>query len=100
MLCDAPVVMDALLRFGLENNPRAHQAMKHILGLVHDNGWPGAASLALGKFRGPGREDDPYLYANLTLLKALSRAARRRLARIANFKKRPFMWSIVGIIIF
>ncbi|MDO8491802.1 MAG: hypothetical protein Q7T04_07300, partial [Dehalococcoidia bacterium] len=37
-----------------------------------DNGWPCAVSPELGKFRGPGRKDDPCPYATLVMLKALS----------------------------
>jgi len=40
--------------------------------LLRDNGWPCAVSKELGKFRGPGRKDDPCPFANLAMLKALS----------------------------
>ncbi len=78
MLCDAPVVIYALMKFGLENDPRVQQAMNYLVGTVRDNGWPCAASPVLGKFRGPGRKDDPCPYANLVMLKALSQSAQFR----------------------
>ena len=47
-------------------------ATSYLVGLVRDNGWPCAVSKELGKFRGPGRKDDPCPFANLAMLKALS----------------------------
>lgn len=75
MPCDAPIVMDVLLRFGLETNPQVYQAMDYLMGPVRDNGWPCVASPALGKFQGPGRKNDPCPYVNLVMLKGLSQAA-------------------------
>jgi hypothetical protein len=72
MLCDAPSILFALLRFGLGQNPRIQKAAGHLAGLVRENGWPCAAASELGKFRGPGRVGDPCPYANLIALKALA----------------------------
>jgi hypothetical protein len=47
-------------------------ATSHLVGLIRDNGWPCAVSKELGKFRGPGRKDDPCPFATLAMLKALS----------------------------
>jgi hypothetical protein len=74
MLCDAPLVLYALLKFGLGTDPRVQTAASHIAGLIRENGWPCAASQELGKFRGPGRKDDPCPYANLVALKALAQS--------------------------
>lgn len=71
-LCDAPVLLYCLLRFGLGRDPRVRQAGEYLLGLVRDNGWPCAVSPELGRFRGPGRKDDPCPYASLVMLKALA----------------------------
>ena len=71
-LCDAPLLMYALVKFGLEGMPAVKAAVEHLVGLLRDNGWPCAVSKELGKFRGPGRKDDPCPYANLAMLKALS----------------------------
>jgi len=71
-LCDAPLIVYALVKFGLENEFVVQAAIKYLAGLVRDNGWPCAVSKELGKFRGPGRKDDPCPFANLAMLKALS----------------------------
>ena len=71
-LCDAPLTIYALAKFGLRNEPAVQIAIEHLNGLIRDNGWPCAVSKELGKFRGPGRKDDPCPFANLAMLKALS----------------------------
>jgi hypothetical protein len=71
-LCDAPLIVYALDKFGLEADQRVKAASDHLTGLIRDNGWPCAVSKELGKFRGPGRKDDPCPFANLAMLKALS----------------------------
>jgi hypothetical protein len=71
-LCDAPLIVYALAKFGLKDDFRVKAAINHLVGLVRDNGWPCAVSKELGKFRGPGRKDDPCPFANLAMLKALS----------------------------
>lgn len=77
-LCDAPLTVYALARFGLADHPAVKGAINHLMGLIHDNGWPCAVSKELGKFRGPGRKDDPCPFANLAMLKALSAIPRLR----------------------
>jgi hypothetical protein len=72
MLCDAPLVVYALVKFGLEDNPHVLAALNHLISLIQENGWPCAVSPEAGKFRGPGRKDDPCPYANLVMLKALA----------------------------
>ena len=71
-LCDAPLLVYALARFGFAKDPAVARAVAHLTGLLRANGWPCAVSSALGSFRGPGRKDDPCPYANLAMLKALS----------------------------
>jgi hypothetical protein len=71
-LCDAPLILYALAKFGMAHHPAVWAATSHLVGLVRDNGWPCAVSKELGKFRGPGRKDDPCPFANLAMLKALS----------------------------
>lgn len=72
MLCDAPLVLYSLIQFGLINDRRVQSAIQYLKGLIRDNGWPCVVAPDLGKFRGPGRKDDPCPYANLVMLKALS----------------------------
>ncbi|MBA4385602.1 MAG: hypothetical protein C0410_12760 [Anaerolinea sp.] len=71
-LCDAPSVLYALVKFGLEDNPRVKQGIKYLTDLVRDNGWPCACSPQLGTFRGPGRKSDPCPYANLIMVKLMA----------------------------
>ena len=78
MLCDVPSTLYALLKFGLEADPRVQTATSRIGSLVRKNGWPCAADSGLGKFRGPGRKDDPCPYANLISLKALAQSKEWR----------------------
>lgn len=72
MLCDAPVTLYALVKFGLHDDPRIQTAVEHLGGLIRENGWPCAVSSKLGSFRGPGRKTDPCPYANLMMLKFLA----------------------------
>ncbi len=71
-LCDAPLILYALASFGLQTDLQVKAATQYLVGLVRDNGWPCVVSKELGKFRGPGRKDDPCPYATLAMLKALS----------------------------
>lgn len=77
-LCDAPLTVYALIKFGLENDSRVKNAVEHLTGLLRENGWPCAVSKELGNFRGPGRKDDPCPFANLAMLKVLSASAQLR----------------------
>lgn len=77
-LCDAPLIVYALLKFGLESEPAVQTAVGYLTELIRDNGWPCAVSQELGKFRGPGRKEDPCPFANLAMLKALSEVATLR----------------------
>ena len=73
MLCDAPLLLYSLLKFGIqEKDQRIQGAFHYLTGLTRENGWPCAVSPNFGKFRGPGRKSDPCPYANLVMLKALS----------------------------
>ena len=72
MLCDAPIVLYALVKFGLGEDPRVQAAIQTLVDLVRDNGWPCAAAPELGKFRGPGPKHAPCPYASLVMLKALA----------------------------
>jgi hypothetical protein len=77
-LCDAPLVVYALIKLGVGDCPEVQAAVQHLDGLTRDNGWPCAVSKELGRFRGPGRKEDPCPYANLVMLKALSQSPEGR----------------------
>jgi hypothetical protein len=72
MLCDAPTLLYALLAMGLGDDERVQRAVEHLAGLAEDNGWRCVAAGELGKFRGPGRKDDPCPIVNVYALKALA----------------------------
>jgi hypothetical protein len=72
ILCDAPTLLYALARMGLQDDPRVQRAAAHLANAVSDNGWHCVAAPELGKFRGPGRKADPCPIANVYALKALS----------------------------
>lgn len=69
-LCDAPLLVYALAKLGLREHPAVVNAARHLSSLVRANGWPCGGSL--GKFRGPGRKEDPCPYATLAMLKLLA----------------------------
>lgn len=71
-LCDAPLILYALARFGLGDDPRLRRGVEHLVSLARSNGWPCAVSPELGKFRGPGRKEDPCPFATLIMLRLLS----------------------------
>ena len=71
-LCDAPLSVYALAKFGLQDHPAVKSATDYLAGLIRDNGWPCTVSKELGKFRGPGRKEDPCPFATQAMLKALS----------------------------
>jgi hypothetical protein len=77
-LCDSPSIAYALSCFGLGKDSRVEAAVAHLAGLAGENGWPCAVSPELGKFRGPGRKDDPCPYANLVMLKVMERLPKWR----------------------
>jgi len=72
MLCDTPTLLYALLAFGLGKDERVQRAVDHLISLVDENGWRCVAAPELGKFRGPGRKEDPCPIVNVYALKALS----------------------------
>ncbi len=78
MLCDTPLLLYALTKFGLSGHPAVQKAANYLSALVRENGWPCAASPEAGKFRGPGRKEDPCPYANLVMLKALAQFPEHR----------------------
>ncbi len=71
-LCDAPLIVYSLAKFGLGNDERIQKAVRYLVGLVRENGWPCVVSKELGTFRGPGRKDDPCPFATLGMLKMLT----------------------------
>ena len=55
MLCDAPLVSEALIRLGFGDDLRVVRSISTLSALVRENGWPCAETISLGtKFKGPG----------------------------------------------
>jgi len=57
---------------GLREDERVQRAVNHLVGLVDENGWRCRAAPELGKFKGPGRREDPCPIVNVYALKVLS----------------------------
>lgn len=70
--CDAPSIVYALQRAGFGEQPTVRRAIAHLVAAARENGWPCQAGAELGRFRGPGRKEDPCPYATLIALKALA----------------------------
>ncbi len=83
-LCDAPTVTASLVRLGLGADPGVQRSVEHLTGLVRENGWPCAVSPEMGKWRGPGKKDDPCPYANLVMLKLLAQIPAYRDSQAAR----------------
>lgn len=71
-LCDAPLVLYALARFGLSDHPAVLKGVEYLTSLVRENGWPCAVAREMGSFRGPGRKEDPCPFATLIMLRLLT----------------------------
>jgi hypothetical protein len=67
-LCDAPLLLKALVRLGYGSVAKVAAGVRTIFGLAKPFGWPCAVSPELGGFRGPGRKEDPCPFANLICL--------------------------------
>jgi hypothetical protein len=86
-LCDAPLLLLALLMAGVDYDEYIKPGIDHMISLSRDNGFPCAVSPELGKFRGPGRKDDCCPYATLIMINVLS--------YIPEYLDSPFVTSSV-----
>jgi hypothetical protein len=71
-LCDAPIIVYSLAKMGLNDDERVLKAKNYLVSLGRQNGYPCVVSKELGKFRGPGKKDDPCPYATMVMLKLMS----------------------------
>lgn len=71
-LCDAPLLLMALLKAKVDYQQHIKQGVDFLAALVQPYGFPCSVSEEFGKFRGPGRKDDPCPYATLIMLNLLS----------------------------
>ena len=106
-LCDAPTLLYILANFDTGDNPTTISAFNHLESLVKENGWPCAAAESLGKFRGPGKKNDPCPYANLIMLKTAAALNHNSFSRSSQIgvealldlwecsrDKRPFLFRM------
>lgn len=71
-LCDAPLMLLAVIRAGYDYEKYVKRGLDYILSLHRSNGFPCAVSKELGKFRGPGKKEDCCPYATLLVLNIFS----------------------------
>lgn len=83
-LCDAPLLLYAAARMNLAERGSLDQPVQYLVSLARANGWPCAVSPELGKFRGPGRKDDPCPYPTLIMLKLLTQFPGHQSGTAAN----------------
>lgn len=69
IMCDAPILLYALQKFGVENE-YTYEAARMLVWNSENNGWRCRSSIP--KFRGPGKREDYCPYGNLIALKAIS----------------------------
>ncbi|NTV89200.1 MAG: hypothetical protein HGA22_02380 [Clostridiales bacterium] len=94
-LCDTPTVMYSLVKLGLGNEAKVINGTESLMNLkslmnkkipmnmgdlavAETGGWPCVVSQELGRFRGPGRKEDPCPYATLLMVKLLSQVPEFR----------------------
>lgn len=68
-LCDAPLLFTALVKANVDYEKHIKQGVDYLAALSFEKGYPCCVSGEFGKFRGPGRKDDPCPYATLVMLK-------------------------------
>lgn len=71
-LCDAPLLIYSAVKIGIMDKNEIKEEVHFLINLCRENGWPCAVSKELGKFRGPGKKDDPCPYTNLIMLKLMT----------------------------
>ncbi|MBN2557979.1 MAG: hypothetical protein JXB33_04395 [Clostridia bacterium] len=83
-LCDAPLMLYALLKAGMPYDTHIRQGAEYTFGLQRSNGFPCHGSDELGKFRGPGRKEDCCPFATLIILRLMSGIPEYRDSKAAD----------------
>lgn len=83
-LCDAPLLLLALVKSGVDYEQYIRQGVDHLVSLEKAQGFSCVASEEFGKFRGPGRKDDNCPYATLVMLRLLSQIEEYRNSDVAT----------------
>ena len=81
LLCDTPILIYALQKFGLKNK-YIEEALRTLVWLSENNGWRCKGNNP--DFRGPGKKEDHCPYANLITLKALSLSKYKNTEAVKN----------------
>lgn len=68
-LCDAPLLLLALVKAGVSYEEHIKQGVEYLASLPQMPGYPCTVSKEFGKFRGPGRKDDCCPNATLIMLR-------------------------------
>jgi len=68
-LCDAPLLLLAVLQIGLDYTKYVKPGLDALTALQFEKGFPCAVSKELGKWRGPGCKSDPCPIATLWMLR-------------------------------
>ena len=72
-LCDAPLLLNALLKAKVDYQQHIKQGVEHLLSLCRKQGFPCSVSEEHGTFRGPRRKDDCCPISTLIMIKLLSK---------------------------
>ncbi|MDR1703749.1 MAG: hypothetical protein LBS19_03570 [Clostridiales bacterium] len=104
-LCDAPLLLMALLKAKVDYQKHIKQGVEHLLSLYREQGFPCSVSEEHGTFKGPGRKDDCCPFATLIMLKLLSEIDEYRNSDIVkggieavlsqwenSFERHPYMF--------
>jgi hypothetical protein len=91
-LCDAPLLLLALLKSGMDYREFIKPGVDYLVSLGHDNGFPCAVSAELGKFRGPGRKEDCCPYATLIMADLLSYIPEYKYSQVASISVNSLLY--------
>ncbi|MCL1847756.1 MAG: hypothetical protein FWF91_07330 [Coriobacteriia bacterium] len=83
-LCDAPLLLLALLKAGIDYERHIKPGVDYLVGLHKDTGFPCSVSREFGKFRGPGRKDDCCPNASLKMLQLLAAIPEYKESEVAE----------------
>lgn len=90
-LCDAPLLLLALLKAKVDYQQHIKPGVDHLLSLYTEQGFPCSVSEEHGTFRGPGRKDDCCPFATLIMIKLLS--------EIDEYRNSDIVKSGIGVIL-
>ena len=90
-LCDAPLLMLAVIQAGLDYNEFVKPGLENLAAFQFEQGFSCVVSKELGKWRGPGRKSDPSPIATLWML--------RLYAALPNLRESPQAKALAEVIL-